>query len=135
MSKPQRPEIGPSILKGIKGKVTRLRDFIDTNALAPNEKISKPNITREQLGTYYLYHTHPDFRRQVRVLGHNIVVAGEAFGRGSSRKIALVVDADIKEKPPHDYSQTVGCSCSSAAPPDSSFSRACTSVDECRGPH
>lgn len=73
----------------IQGKVVLLGDFIDTDALAPNEAISTPNITREQLGTYCLYHTHPDFRRQVRELGHNIVVAGEAFGCGSSREDAV----------------------------------------------
>lgn len=73
----------------IQGKVVRLGDFIDTDALAPNEAISTPNITREQLGTYCLYHTHPDFRRQVKELGQNIVVAGEAFGCGSSREDAV----------------------------------------------
>ncbi|EXJ75019.1 uncharacterized protein A1O5_01715 [Cladophialophora psammophila CBS 110553] len=84
--KARKLEIASSI---IRGKVARLGDFIDTDALAPNEAISKPNITREQLGTYCLYHTHPEFRRQVRELGHNIVVAGEAFGCGSSREDAV----------------------------------------------
>lgn len=73
----------------IRGKVARLGDFIDTDALAPNEAISKPNITRAQLGTYCLFHTHPEFRRKVSVLGQNIVVAGEAFGCGSSREDAV----------------------------------------------
>ena len=73
----------------IRGKVARLGDFIDTDALAPNEAISKPNITQGQLGTYCLCHTHPEFRRQVRELGQNIVVAGEAFGCGSSREDAV----------------------------------------------
>ncbi|KIY01663.1 uncharacterized protein Z520_01800 [Fonsecaea multimorphosa CBS 102226] len=83
---PQEPECASSV---IIGKVARLGDFVDTDALAPNEAISKPNITRDQLGTYCLYHTHPDFRGQVREHGHNIVVAGEAFGCGSSREDAV----------------------------------------------
>lgn len=73
----------------ISGKIALLGDFIDTDALAPSEALIKPGITPEELGEYCLYHTHPDFRRQVREEGHTIVVAGEAFGCGSSRENAV----------------------------------------------
>lgn len=73
----------------ISGKIALLGDFIDTDALAPSEALIKPGITPEELGKYCLYHTHPEFRRQVREEGHTIVVAGEAFGCGSSRENAV----------------------------------------------
>jgi 3-isopropylmalate dehydratase small subunit len=44
--------------------------------------------TPEELGEYCLYHTHPDFRRRVEE-SLNIVVAGKAFGVGSSRENAV----------------------------------------------
>ncbi|KAI1617378.1 hypothetical protein EDD36DRAFT_454669 [Exophiala viscosa] len=72
----------------ISGRVYLLPDFVDTDALAPNEALSQPNITRQKLGTYCLYHTHPDFRQRVKE-GQNIVVAGEGFGCGSSREDAV----------------------------------------------
>lgn len=72
----------------VSGKVYMLPDFVDTDALAPNEALSQPNITQEQLGTYCLYHTHPEFRQKVKE-GQNVVVAGEGFGVGSSREDAV----------------------------------------------
>lgn len=72
----------------ISGKVQTLGDFIDTDALAPAEALVG-NGTPEELGQYCLYHTHPDFRRRVKVDGMDIVVAGKAFGVGSSRENAV----------------------------------------------
>jgi 3-isopropylmalate dehydratase small subunit len=72
----------------IQGRVQTLGDFIDTDALAPAEALM-PNFTPEQVGQYCLVHTHPDFRRRIREDGHNIVVAGKAFGVGSSRENAV----------------------------------------------
>ncbi|KAI8629515.1 aconitase iron-sulfur domain-containing protein [Xylariaceae sp. FL1651] len=73
----------------VSGKVHILGDFIDTDALAPSEVITNVNITPEELGKFCLYHTHPDFWQRVNEKGHNIVVAGRAFGCGSSRESAV----------------------------------------------
>ncbi|KAH8901821.1 aconitase iron-sulfur domain-containing protein [Coniochaeta sp. PMI_546] len=72
----------------ISGKVHTLGDFIDTDALAPAEALVG-NLSAEEMGRYCLYHTHPDFRRRVKEDGLNIVVAGRAFGVGSSRENAV----------------------------------------------
>ncbi len=72
----------------INGMVQTLGDFIDTDALAPSEALVAGPLTPEQLGEYCLYHTHPDFRRRVKE-GMNVVVAGSAFGVGSSRENAV----------------------------------------------
>ena len=69
-------------------KVFLLGDFIDTDALVPAEIMSQPDITTEALGEYCLMHTHPHFRQCVKD-GQNIVMAGEAFGCGSSREEAV----------------------------------------------
>ena len=74
--------------KIITGKVQTLGDFIDTDALAPSEALLG-NSSAEEIGKYCLYHTHPDFRRRVKEDGLNIVVAGKAFGVGSSRENAV----------------------------------------------
>jgi 3-isopropylmalate dehydratase small subunit len=76
------------IEKIITGKVQTLGDFIDTDALAPAEALVG-DLSAEELGKYCLYHTHPDFRRHVKEDGLNIVVAGKAFGVGSSRENAV----------------------------------------------
>lgn len=78
----------PVVNETITGKVQTLGDLIDTDALAPSEVFTK-NLTTEELGTYCLYRTHPDFRRRIKEDGHNIVVAGRAFGVGSSRENAV----------------------------------------------
>lgn len=72
----------------ISGKVHTLGDFIDTDALAPAEALVG-NLSAEEMGRYCLYHTHPDFRRRVKEDGLNVVVAGRAFGVGSSRENAV----------------------------------------------
>jgi len=74
--------------KMITGKVQTLGDFIDTDALAPAEALIG-NLSAEELGKYCLYHTHPDFRRRVKEEKLNVVVAGNAFGVGSSRENAV----------------------------------------------
>lgn len=84
-SESSQPDLSSSL---VSGKVYMLPDFVDTDALAPNEALSQPNITQQQLGTYCLYHTHPNFRQKVEE-GQNIVVAGEGFGVGSSREDAV----------------------------------------------
>lgn len=72
----------------VAGRVYVLPDFVDTDALAPNEALSQINVTDQTLASYCLIHTHPDFRQRVRD-GQNIVVAGEGFGCGSSRENAV----------------------------------------------
>ncbi|PWY90353.1 aconitase family protein [Aspergillus sclerotioniger CBS 115572] len=70
------------------GKVQRLGDFIDTDALAPAESLINMK-TNEIAGQHCLEHTHPEFRQRVKD-GFNIVVAGKAFGCGSSREQAVM---------------------------------------------
>ncbi|KAF0325292.1 hypothetical protein GQ607_007619 [Colletotrichum asianum] len=80
----------------IKSKVFRLGDFVDTDALAPAQYllISKNN---EELGSHCLEHTTPDFRQKVKE-GHEVVVAGKAFGCGSSRQesVQSLLGAGVK---------------------------------------
>jgi 3-isopropylmalate dehydratase small subunit len=71
----------------ISGKVQTLGDFIDTDALAPAEALFG-NLSPEEMGKHCLIHTHPHFRGRVKE-GLNIVVAGKAFGVGSSRDNAV----------------------------------------------
>ena len=84
----QQPPPSAASASILSGNIALLGDFVDTDALAPSEALIKPDITPEELGTYCLYHTHPGFHDQVRE-GQNIVVAGEAFGCGSSRENAV----------------------------------------------
>lgn len=72
----------------ITSKIQTLGDFIDTDALAPNEAISNPHITTRELGSYCLKYTHPDFHTKIAA-GMTVVVAGRAFGVGSSRENAV----------------------------------------------
>lgn len=44
--------------------------------------------TDAERGAHVLQHTHPEFRSQVRN-GQQVVVAGNAFGVGSSRETAV----------------------------------------------
>ena len=70
-----------------RGKIQVLGDFIDTDALAPAE-ILATCITNAEFGEHCLEHTHPKFRARAAE-GYNIVVAGTAFGCGSSREDAV----------------------------------------------
>lgn len=69
------------------GRVQCLGDFIDTDALAPSEILTSCT-TNEEFGQHCLKHTHPHFRSLVKD-GFNVVVAGHAFGCGSSRENAV----------------------------------------------
>ena len=88
-SGPAQPAVAavPASHRTIRGKVHTLGDFIDTDALAPAEALVG-NLSDEEIGKYCLYHTHPDFRQRVKT-GCNVVVAGKAFGVGSSRENAV----------------------------------------------
>ncbi|RJE19173.1 Aconitase family [Aspergillus sclerotialis] len=70
----------------ISSKVQNIGDFIDTDAIIPAEHIVGSE-TDEGLGSHCLEHTHPEFRDAVKS-GHQVVVAGEGFGCGSSREDA-----------------------------------------------
>ncbi|KAH2019409.1 hypothetical protein KXV45_003933 [Aspergillus fumigatus] len=72
----------------LRGKIQLLGDFIDTDALAPAEFLMDMK-TNEQSGLHCLQHTHPLFRQRT-LEGFNIVVAGQAFGCGSSREQAVM---------------------------------------------
>ncbi|KAB8219810.1 hypothetical protein BDV33DRAFT_231385 [Aspergillus novoparasiticus] len=72
----------------LKGTVQLLGDFIDTDALAPAESLIDMK-THEAAGEYCLQYTHPEFRVHVKG-GFNLVVAGKAFGCGSSREQAVM---------------------------------------------
>ena len=82
---PVHEETDPAT-KTIIGKVQTLGDLIDTDALAPAEALMAGT---DRLGEFCLIHTHPDFRRRVKEDGLNVVVAGAAFGVGSSRDGAV----------------------------------------------
>ncbi|KIW15364.1 hypothetical protein PV08_05410 [Exophiala spinifera] len=71
----------------ISSKIVTLGDFIDTDALAPGPTLTTC-VTDEEFGEHVLEYTHPDFRAKVRG-GQQIVVAGRAFGVGSSREVAV----------------------------------------------
>jgi 3-isopropylmalate dehydratase small subunit len=55
--------------------------------LAPNEFLTTAK-TDEDFGAHVLEFTHPEFREKVE-RGQKVVVAGKAFGCGSSREVAV----------------------------------------------
>ncbi|RAQ56735.1 aconitase family protein [Aspergillus flavus] len=69
-------------------RVQLLGDFIDTDALAPAEFLIGME-THEAAGEHCLQYTHPEFRDRVKG-GFNFIVAGKAFGCGSSREQAVM---------------------------------------------
>jgi 3-isopropylmalate dehydratase small subunit len=72
----------------VSGKIQTLGDYIDTDAISPSDcLVGTPTIA--EMGQWCLKYTHPDFRRRVKEDGLNIVVAGKAFGVGSSRETAV----------------------------------------------
>ncbi|KAK4073101.1 transcriptional regulator family: Fungal Specific TF [Trichoderma aggressivum f. europaeum] len=73
--------------KLIHGKVQRLGDFVDTDALAPAQFLVSSR-TNEEIGSHCLEYTNPEFRTRAKE-GFNVVVAGKAFGCGSSREQAV----------------------------------------------
>jgi 3-isopropylmalate dehydratase small subunit len=74
-------------IANITSKVYLLGDFIDTDALAPAQFLVTAK-NDEEFGTHCLEHTHPEFRQRVKD-GSHVVVAGKAFGCGSSRMEAV----------------------------------------------
>ena len=108
-----KPTIAPGVTEAseeplsdsgrIESKIVVLEDFIDTDAvcvwshvqlfcsngsqLAPNEFLTTAK-TEEEFGAHVLEFTHPEFRDKVRG-GQKVVVAGIAFGCGSSREVAV----------------------------------------------
>ncbi|EHK17249.1 uncharacterized protein TRIVIDRAFT_41788 [Trichoderma virens Gv29-8] len=73
--------------KVIHGKIQRLGDFVDTDALAPAQFLVSSR-TNEAMGAHCLEYTNPEFRSRAKE-GFDIVVAGKAFGCGSSREQAV----------------------------------------------
>ncbi|KAH8121897.1 hypothetical protein FP744_10002942 [Trichoderma asperellum] len=80
----------------IRGKVQRLGDFVDTDALAPAQFLISSR-TNEEMGAHCLEFTNPAFRSRAKE-GFNVVVAGKAFGCGSSREqaVSALLGCDIK---------------------------------------
>ncbi|MCJ1229307.1 hypothetical protein MMC12_005972 [Toensbergia leucococca] len=70
----------------IKSKVVTLGEFIDTDALAPADILMTAN-TDAELADHCMENTVPEFRAKVRS-GCRVLVAGKAFGCGSSREQA-----------------------------------------------
>jgi homoaconitase/3-isopropylmalate dehydratase large subunit/3-isopropylmalate dehydratase small subunit len=71
----------------IESKIVTLEDFIDTDALSPGHTLTGCK-TDEEFGRHVLENTHPHFRAKVAG-GQRVVVAGKAFGVGSSRESAV----------------------------------------------
>ncbi|PNP47017.1 hypothetical protein THARTR1_10522 [Trichoderma harzianum] len=80
-----QPEKGGE--KIINGKIQRLGDFVDTDALAPAQFLVSSR-TNEEIGSHCLEYTNPEFRARAKE-GFDVVVAGKAFGCGSSREQAV----------------------------------------------
>ncbi|KAI0804954.1 hypothetical protein GGR55DRAFT_308661 [Xylaria sp. FL0064] len=72
----------------IKGKVMRLGDFIDTDAIIPTDFLHLCE-TDDEWGSHCMEYFMPGFRDLVQKQGHNIIVAGKGFGVGSSRDVAV----------------------------------------------
>ncbi|KAI1349419.1 hypothetical protein F5Y01DRAFT_327484 [Xylaria sp. FL0043] len=78
----------PSSAEIIKGKVMRLGDFIDTDAIIPTDFLHLCE-TDEEWGSHCMEYFMPEFRDLAQKQGHNIIVAGKGFGVGSSRDVAV----------------------------------------------
>ncbi|KAM0458871.1 hypothetical protein ACHAPV_005861 [Trichoderma viride] len=80
----------------VRGKIQRLGDFVDTDALAPAQFLISSR-TNEAMGAHCLEFTNPSFRSRAKE-GFNVVVAGKAFGCGSSREqaVSALLGCDIK---------------------------------------
>jgi len=71
----------------IKGRVQRFGDNIDTDAIIPGEFCHLTSLG--DLGAKAFHYVRPEFARQARE-GATVVVAGEAWGSGSSREQAVL---------------------------------------------
>ncbi|HZH04834.1 MAG TPA: aconitase family protein [Myxococcaceae bacterium] len=70
----------------VQGRVQRFGDHVDTDAIIPGEFC---HLTRlEDLGAHAFHHVRPEFRARAQA-GRTLVVAGEAWGSGSSREQAV----------------------------------------------
>ena len=70
----------------IRGRVQRFGDSVDTDAIIPGEFCHLTNL--EELGDKAFYYVRPEFGERARA-GANIIVAGEGWGSGSSREMAV----------------------------------------------
>ena len=82
----------PSLLRA---KVQRFADHIDTDAIIPGQFCHLTDFT--ELGDHCFEFVRPGFPQKGRA-GHSIIVAGEAWGSGSSREQAVwaLLGAGIK---------------------------------------
>ena len=82
----------PSLLRS---KVQRFADHIDTDAIIPGQFCHLTDFT--ELGDHCFEFVRPGFPQKGRT-GHSIIVAGEAWGSGSSREQAVwaLLGAGIK---------------------------------------
>ncbi|KAF2098861.1 aconitase family protein [Rhizodiscina lignyota] len=72
----------------VKGKVITLGDFVDTDAIIPAQALVNARMSFKEQGTWCMSYVYPEFRSKV-ASGMNVVVAGKAFGCGSSRESAV----------------------------------------------
>jgi aconitate hydratase/homoaconitate hydratase len=70
----------------IHARVQRFGDSVDTDAIIPGEFCHLTNLTA--LGEKAFYYVRPEFRQRAKD-GATIVVAGEGWGSGSSREMAV----------------------------------------------
>jgi aconitate hydratase/homoaconitate hydratase len=70
----------------IHAQVQRFGDSVDTDAIIPGEFCHLTDLTA--LGERAFYYVRPEFRQRAKA-GATIVVAGEGWGSGSSREMAV----------------------------------------------
>ncbi len=70
----------------VRGRVARFGDHIDTDAIIPGEFCHLTELTA--LGEKCFHYVAPGFAERVRA-GQSVIVAGEAWGSGSSREQAV----------------------------------------------
>ncbi|ETN39949.1 uncharacterized protein HMPREF1541_06176 [Cyphellophora europaea CBS 101466] len=85
-----KPSTVPEPMGTMRSTIITLGDMIDTDALAPGHTLVNCE-TDAEFGAHCLEHTHPEFRGTVRSYAGStaVVVAGWAFGVGSSRENAV----------------------------------------------
>jgi len=71
----------------VKGRIQRFADNVDTDAIIPGEFCHLTSLA--DLGAKAFHHVRPDFVQRARD-GATVVVAGEAWGSGSSREQAVL---------------------------------------------
>ncbi|OIW25705.1 3-isopropylmalate dehydratase [Coniochaeta ligniaria NRRL 30616] len=85
-SQAQQESVISSLPSLICGRIQRFGDNVDTDSIAPTE-ICLGSPTPEALARGAFCHTRPEFHERARA-GATVVVAGTAFGTGSSREQA-----------------------------------------------